>query len=71
MKSNNSNPANKFGLNHYCVVTLHRQDVDIEDKVVELVENLVQVSHKIPIIFQSSPDKKQLEKIREAIRTRE
>ena len=22
VKSNNSNPANKFGLNHYCVVTL-------------------------------------------------
>ena len=56
VKSNNSNPANKFGLNHYCVVTLHRpSNVDIEDKVVELVENLVQVSHKIPIIFPMHP----------------
>lgn len=56
VKSNNSNPANKFGLNHYCVVTLHRpSNVDIEDKVVELVANLVQVSHKIPIIFPMHP----------------
>ena len=43
-------------MNRYCVVTLHRpSNVDIEDKVVELVENLVQVSHKIPIVFPMHP----------------
>ena len=56
VKSNDSNPAKKLGINRYCVVTLHRpSNVDIEDKVVELVENLVQVSHKIPIVFPMHP----------------
>jgi UDP-N-acetylglucosamine 2-epimerase (non-hydrolysing) len=56
VKSNNYGPENKFGLNYYCVVTLHRpSNVDIEDKVAELVEKLVEVSHKIPIIFPMHP----------------
>ena len=56
VKSNDSNPAKKLGMSRYSVVTLHRpSNVDIEDKVVELVENLVQVSHKIPIVFPMHP----------------
>ena len=56
VKSTDSNPAVKFGINRYCVVTLHRpSNVDIEEKVIQLVENLIETSRKIPIIFPMHP----------------
>lgn len=56
VKSTDSNPAVKFGINRYCVVTLHRpSNVDIEKKVIQLVENLIETSRKIPIIFPMHP----------------
>ena len=56
LKSTDSNPAVKFGINRYCVVTLHRpSNVDIEEKVIQLVENLIETSRKIPIIFPMHP----------------
>ena len=56
VKSTDSNPAKKLGIDHYCVVTLHRpSNVDVEEKVNQLVENLIQTSRKIPIIFPMHP----------------
>ena len=53
VKSTDSNPAVKFGINRYCVVTLHRpSNVDIEEKVIQLVENLIETSRKIPLSSQ-------------------
>ncbi len=56
VKSTNCNPANEFAIDRYCVVTLHRpSNVDVEEKVIQLVENLIETSRKIPIIFPMHP----------------
>ena len=56
VKSTNSNPANNLGIGRYCVVTLHRpSNVDDEEKVTLLVENLIETSRKIPIVFPMHP----------------
>lgn len=56
VKSTNFNPTNKLGINRYCVVTLHRpSNVDVEEKVTQLVEDLIVTSRKIPIVFPMHP----------------
>ena len=56
VKSTNSNPTKKLGINRYCVVTLHRpSNVDVQEKVSQLVEDLIVTSRKIPIVFPMHP----------------
>jgi len=50
------NPAKKINLERYAVVTLHRpSNVDVEEKVNQLISHLVKISRRIPIVFPMHP----------------
>lgn len=56
VKDSDINPAKQLNLETYSVVTLHRpSNVDVEIKVNQLIPHLVNISHKIPIVFPMHP----------------